>query len=162
MCCGSRKSDIPPNYAQAEPPPPPPTHQYDYGDMPSPLVPAGYNFDPYSSHLDPVEIYVAGVFLAQIVNGTARPQSNHPFQPLMVLSSLIFPDWVPEQICSAVYAALPPTLLKPDGVPLIMQMPVEFAEQLRERQVQEPSREEPGLLYFGWGPMRYPSHPVEA
>ncbi|WWC70678.1 uncharacterized protein I206_104629 [Kwoniella pini CBS 10737] len=155
MCCGRRNAKI--DHPPANVDPPPPVHQYDYGDMPSPALPPGYTFDPYNSSLKPDEVYLVGKFLSQIVNASTRPQSRNPFIPMLIISSLIFPEWVPDQIRLGVHFALPPDLLKNDGVPLILQCPVEFAEQLRERQIQEPNPAERDILYFGWGPMRHPT-----
>ncbi|WWD04778.1 hypothetical protein V865_002849 [Kwoniella europaea PYCC6329] len=120
--------------------------------MPFNPLPSGYTFNPYVSSLQPDQVYLAGVFLSQIVNFTTRPQSLNPFDPLPTISTLVFPDWVLQEVQSGVLNSLPPDLFNPDGVTLLLQCSPEFAEQLHQ-QAQIMNQTYPELMYFGWGRM---------
>ncbi|WWC96017.1 hypothetical protein V866_002884 [Kwoniella sp. B9012] len=120
--------------------------------MPFSPLPLGYTFNPYVSSLQPDQVYLAGVFLSQIVNFTTRPQSPNPFDPLPTISTLVFPDWVLQEVRSEVLNSLPSDLLNPHGVTLLLQCPPEFAEQLHQ-QAQIMNQTVPEVMYFGWGRM---------
>ncbi|WVW84574.1 hypothetical protein I302_106608 [Kwoniella bestiolae CBS 10118] len=147
MCFGPRKPIPPP--LRPTGPPGSPLYHYDYGDMPSNPLPSGYTFNPYVSSLQPDQVYLVGVFLSQIVDFTTRPQSRDPFAPRLDIASLVYPDWVSQEVRSGVHSSLPPDLLRPDGVPLLLQCPPGFAEQLQQ-QAQVVARPHPEVIYFGW------------